>query len=336
TVTAILNHVGYEITSLRIDEETDGRHAQVSFTKEWQQDALRRDFTMNALYMDLQGQVYDYFDGLLHLKQKKVAFVGDARARLEEDRLRLLRYFRFVARFSDGKCEPDLLHICADFVKEIPKLASERIWQEWRKILVGPHLASIVRHMQDISVFDYLYGINNVTISLSDIDRIEGDGFQESIVALAALHWSEDYEKIPKIAKSLRLSGKERTRLENMFKNRSDLLLSEVESDDFYASYLTLGQEAVLDVLAIEMRNNPDQMRMQKIEKIKAFATEIGDPVFTLLGRDLALVGVPPGPAMGQLLSYAREAWIKSGFKLSKSDCLDEVQKVMDNPDYKG
>ncbi|MDX1737339.1 MAG: hypothetical protein R3261_03835, partial [Alphaproteobacteria bacterium] len=243
---------------------------------------------------------------------------------------------RFVARFSDGKCEPDLLHICADFVKEIPKLAAERIWQEWRKILVGPHLASIVRHMQNINVFDYLYGINNVTISLSDIDRIEGDGFQESIVALAALHWSEDYDKITKIAKSLRLSGKERTRLENMFKNRTDLLLSETETNDFYASYLTLGQEAVQDILTIEMRNNPDQTRMEKIEKVKVFATAMGDPVFPLLGRDLAGVGVHPGPLMGKLLSHAREAWIKSGFKLSKSDCLGEVQKVMDNPDYKG
>ncbi len=135
TVTAIVDRKGYEITTLRRDAETDGRRAKVIFTDNWEEDGSRRDFTMNALYADTEGNVVDYFEGLEDAKAGRVKFIGDARARIREDVLRILRFFRFYAWFGKGEADKEALEACRDLAALIPNLSAERIAKEFMKLL---------------------------------------------------------------------------------------------------------------------------------------------------------------------------------------------------------
>lgn len=153
TVTAHIHQKNYEVTTLRIDRVTDGRHAVVEFTEDWKEDAERRDLTINAMSLDLQGNLYDYFSGQQHLAEKKVVFVGDARKRICEDFLRILRYFRFYGRISPSPDlhDPATLEAIRETAEGLTAISVERVWQEMGKILQGnhaPHLLSVMYELQ--------------------------------------------------------------------------------------------------------------------------------------------------------------------------------------------
>ena len=137
TVTAVADNIVFEITSLRRDISTDGRHATVEFTQDWAEDAKRRDFTMNALYCDLNGEIYDPTgQGLSDIKAKKIRFVGTATARIEEDYLRILRYFRFHAWYADNAAmDKEALTACRELKAGLKSLSAERTWSELKKLL---------------------------------------------------------------------------------------------------------------------------------------------------------------------------------------------------------
>ncbi|MDN6042422.1 MAG: CCA tRNA nucleotidyltransferase, partial [Acetobacter sp.] len=152
TVTAVIESAPYEITTLRQDTETDGRHAVVSWTQDWQQDAARRDFTINAMSRDKEGVLFDYFGGQADLQAGHVRFVGQAAQRIEEDALRILRFFRFQGRYGHG--QPDVQAVTAieqrtDLLK---KLSVERVWSELQRLLVGPQAAQQVLLMARLGV----------------------------------------------------------------------------------------------------------------------------------------------------------------------------------------
>ena len=134
TITAVSDHRGFEITTLRRDVETDGRRAKVAFTDDWQADAARRDFTINALYADADGRLYDYFGGRADIAAGHVRFIGDAAARIKEDVLRILRFFRFAAWFGRGAFDAESLAACREWTGLLPKLSAERIAKEILKM----------------------------------------------------------------------------------------------------------------------------------------------------------------------------------------------------------
>ena len=158
TVTAHLNHKNYEITTLRIDRATDGRHAVVEFTEDWREDAERRDLTINAMSLDLQGNLFDYFSGQQHLAEKKVVFVGDARKRICEDFLRILRYFRFYGRISPSPDlhDPKTLEAIRETAEGLTLISVERVWQEMGKILQGNHAPHLLRTMYSLQVASHI------------------------------------------------------------------------------------------------------------------------------------------------------------------------------------
>jgi len=149
TITVHINSADYEITTLRVDRVTDGRHAVVDFTTDWRMDALRRDLTINAMSLELDGTLYDYFQGQKHLVEKKILFVGDAKTRIEEDYLRILRYFRFYGRIVPKKDQhdPATLAVIRETAQGLKWVSVERVWVEIGKILSGnfaPHLIAVM------------------------------------------------------------------------------------------------------------------------------------------------------------------------------------------------
>lgn len=158
TITARLHEENFEITTLRIDVVTDGRHAEVEFTTDWQKDAERRDLTINSMFLGVDGTLFDYFNGYEDLKNKKVRFVGQAKQRIEEDYLRILRYFRFYGRIVDkpGDHDPETLAAIAENAKGLAGISGERIWVELKKILVGNHVNHLMHLIYDLNVAPYI------------------------------------------------------------------------------------------------------------------------------------------------------------------------------------
>ena len=171
TVTAHLNHRDYEVTTLRIDRVTDGRHAQVEFTEDWREDAERRDLTINAMSLDLQGNLYDYFSGQQHLAEKRVVFVGDARKRICEDFLRILRYFRFCGRIapSPDLHDPATLDAIRDTAEGLTHISVERVWLEVGKILQGNHAPHLLHTMYCLRVANYI-GETYTTLCYTELE----------------------------------------------------------------------------------------------------------------------------------------------------------------------
>lgn len=176
TVTVVYNKKGYEITTLREDIETFGRKAKVSFSKSFETDSNRRDFTINALYMDRNGKIYDYHNGISDITEKKVRFIGDCRTRITEDYLRILRYFRFVAYYGEFKFDREYLAVIYDLKRNILTLSSERILSELLKILELDHSYKIVPYM--LPILDELFSIKCdplklcINIKLSAIEKL--------------------------------------------------------------------------------------------------------------------------------------------------------------------
>ena len=158
TVRAHMSQSDYEVTTLRLDRVTDGRHAVVEFTKDWREDAERRDLTINAMSLDLQGNLYDYFSGQQHLAEKRVVFVGDARKRICEDFLRILRYFRFYGRIvpSPDLHEPATLEAIRDTAEGLTQLSVERVWGEVSQILQGNHAPHLLHIMYSLEVAKHI------------------------------------------------------------------------------------------------------------------------------------------------------------------------------------
>jgi len=154
TLTAHINKKDFEVATLRVDVETDGRHAKVQYTNDWKLDAERRDLTFNAMSLELNGTLYDYFNGRKDLMEHRVRFVGDAKCRIEEDYLRILRYFRFYGRIavSTDQHENKTLEIIKETAKGLKMIAVERVWIELAKILTGNHAPSLLEHIYALGV----------------------------------------------------------------------------------------------------------------------------------------------------------------------------------------
>lgn len=156
TVTAIIDGEGFEITTLRQDVDTDGRHATVQFTDNWEVDAARRDLTINAISMDFDGRLYDFHDGVEDLRNGRVRFVGDAGMRIEEDYLRILRYFRFLGRYGMSAPDQQTIDAITAGADGLRQISVERIWSEISKILVGPNGKREVKRMADCQIWDII------------------------------------------------------------------------------------------------------------------------------------------------------------------------------------
>ena len=156
TVIAIINKKKIEITTLRKDIKTDGRHAKVKFTKDWFIDSNRRDFTVNAMSCDFNGNLYDYHNGLKDLKEGRIKFIGDSKKRIKEDFLRILRYFRFYAYYGKNNIEKNQINTFKNLSSNLKKLSSERLYYEFEKILLSNNAYKVIKLMQNSGVLKYI------------------------------------------------------------------------------------------------------------------------------------------------------------------------------------
>jgi poly(A) polymerase len=299
TVTAIADGRGFEVTTLRRDVETDGRHAVVAFTEDWRADAARRDFTFNALSMTRDGQVFDYFGGIADLRAGLVRFVGDPATRIAEDYLRILRYFRFFARYSGGPADTAALVAIRDGVRGIANLSVERVWSELYRILSAPDPRSAIALMADVGVLAAVLPEGADPARLAHLVAVGAP--VDPLLRLAAL-LSADPQAL---ATRLRLSSAERDRLVAL----RGAPVPKPDMDDAALRRLLADTETALLIDRAWLAGGA----APEWNALRARLAALPRPVFPLEGRDVLALGVPEGPRVGALLREVRRWWLDGG-----------------------
>ncbi len=316
TVTAILGTHKYEITTLRVDVSTDGRHAEVEFTANWQEDAARRDFTINALYLTEEGELLDYFDGINDLQAGQLRFIGDADARIEEDRLRVLRYFRFFSRFHRGTPDPDAIAACENAVGKLGQLSSERVTREFMLLLEQRNSTDALRLMERSGVLQAVLP-GNASLKLYG-KLLELPTSSDALQRLCVLY-NGNLEWAKNIATYLRLSTRFEARLVLMCAEDLSLLLSTTEQK---AELYKLGCEVFKDrVLLAWGRGGHTAICQSYLELAENWQI----PKLPVSGKDLLATGMKPGPVVGENLKRLEKDWIASDFLLSKDQLLVRI-----------
>ncbi|MFO1129046.1 MAG: CCA tRNA nucleotidyltransferase [Rhodospirillales bacterium] len=342
TVTAIINGVPFEITSLRVDVETDGRRARVAYTDDWIADAARRDFTINALSCTPDGAVYDYFNGLADLGQGRIRFVGDARARIGEDVLRLLRFFRFYAHYGKPPPDPDALAACRAMADRLPLLSGERVRVEVLRTLMSEHPADVFELMGDDHVLPHVLPEGGDLGRLRQLTWLEGPGLPagmavaDPIRRLAAVI-AVDAEGSRRLAHRLRLSNQQRDRLV-MMSDPPVRVDPDTGRDRLQRILYRRGASPVRDMALLGWAGERVTLGIMSSARSHAWldlltAIDEWRPVrFPLKGRDVLALGVPPGPEVGRLLTEVEGWWMAGGFDADRERCLRRLSQVVPTP----
>ena len=318
TVSFILNHVAYEVTTLRVDTETDGRHAEVAWTTSFEADAARRDLTINAMSMDMSGRLYDYFTGDEDLRNGRIRFVGDADQRMTEDELRSLRFFRFYARYVNkdplSALDSDTLNALKKHAPGLKRVSGERIWMEMSKILSTRH-EDVLTLMNELGYLEAL-GFDHPNTDVAS-QRISFES-TNPVTRLAKL--ANDPKTAEAVAKAWKLSNDERDMLRYLAQARK------VDRDADVVFSLTSGM--------VEMTNGvPRNWVVERAREwgvrsawVAAAMLETVDvPVFPVTGQDLLDRGVPQGKDLGEKLKSLKKAWQDSKFTLTHIDLMNKL-----------
>lgn len=324
TVTAIINGKPFEITSLRRDIETDGRRAVVSYTQDWAEDAQRRDLTFNALYADKAGMVYDSTGlGLEDIKTRKLRFVGNADIRVQEDYLRILRFFRFLAWYGGtAKLDAASLRACRENRQGLKKLSAERVWSEIKKLLSARNPARAMQIMLTNDVLETLLPEANNVDGLEQLLKLEArEGLKpDPLLRLMSMSPREPLQ-MALLCKRLKMSKLETKRLRAWADDGTPLNPELGEREKLISIYKS-SKQTVLDRARLRAAGEPDTIRSTHWMALADLAMGWTLPEFPLTGKDLKAAGVKPGPEMGKVMKALEALWVRSGFSVDKEKLL--------------
>jgi poly(A) polymerase/tRNA nucleotidyltransferase (CCA-adding enzyme) len=338
TVTAVLDRTPVEVTALRRDVLTDGRHATVAWTTDWREDAARRDFTINAMSLAPDGALFDYFTGREDLAAGRVRFVGDPDTRLAEDYLRALRFFRFQARYGAGAPDAAAVAAIRRAVPGLARLSAERVWMELKRILSVPDPVAAVGLMAETGV------LGVVLPEAGSLESTDSHGLAvlrrlrlapaDPILRLAALLPEDGMDVAAALRARLRLSGAEGETLSSLICDAERILwlrgftqLPPLDPDlDGRALRLFLARREDVEMSDIlreawlaEGRDGRDR------SALRARIAAADRPVFPLKGRDALDLGATPGPHIGRLLGDLRGWWMEGGCTATRDEALAEL-----------
>ncbi len=305
TITAHLNDKNFEITTLRQDVETDGRHAEIEPTDDWVEDAKRRDFTINALYADRDGSIYDPLEsGFLDLQNHVVRFIGNAETRITEDALRILRYFRFYGEYHDGEADTESFNACVKLKDKIHALSDERIYDEIFKILKLNNAYRAIELMTNAQIFPIdLTNIDELKILINLQNQLQK---QNLLSRYCILKIDKKYIKNNK---------------QNIFIKKLNEFILWWNSNIKYALYL-YDRDVVIQGLLILKSKNYNAID----DMVIASAMNDKIPEFPIIATDIMThFRIPEGREVGEKLKQAEQIWIESDFKLSRDEIIERL-----------
>lgn len=315
-----------EITSLRKDIKTDGRHAEVEFTDDWIEDASRRDLTINAVYADEKGNVFDYFNGIDDLKNGIVRFIGNPEQRIEEDYLRILRFFRFYSQFGKTPIDEKALKACIKNKDNLKKLSAERIRDELIKLAKTKNFAKTLKIMFENGILDYVMPPSTNLDKLQFLmDMVDDLKIEPSVLRRLFILYNPDDHLAGNLANRMHLSKKHREYLMRLAK--VECLAADFAQDNFLKEIIyRYGRDFCKDRLLIAYAQERKDWKavpaiLEKIEKINV-------PDFPIRGQDIIALSTIPDKFVGVIMKSLENYWISEGFKYSKKELLSLADKM--------
>jgi len=328
TITALINNIKFEITSLRKDVDTDGRRAKVEFLDNWKEDASRRDFTINSIYADIEGNLFDPFDGKKDLEKGKVNFIGDAETRIKEDYLRILRYIRFFLNYSKNKHDPKIINTIKKNLNGFSNISSERLLDEFKKLLISKGFLKITKNKDCLEIINLIFPqLKNISI-FNNLNNFKKKLFREvDFIFLLSLMIIDGNDNVDYFIYKFNLSKKDQKRLLFLNNFNSQKITNKTFSEKNLNKILYFnGREALMDVIFFKIfkSNKTDNKSLQIIEKFKD--KEI--PIMPIKANILMVkYNIPEGKELGKKLKIIEEIWSNNNFQISEK----EVQKIINN-----
>jgi len=341
TVTIILNKKKFEITTLRKDVSTDGRHANVEFTSNWNEDALRRDFTINAIYADMDGRIFDPQNGITDLKNGKIKFIGSAEERIQEDYLRILRYIRFFTQYSNSDHDQNTIKFIKQNINGLAKISNERMFDELKKILLLKNINELFLKEQSreivLNIFPQIKYYERLKIFNNLDQKFKSNYDVNLILALLLLDETNDYEYFCHKYKTSNV-------IKRRFKNIS-VNLENLKSKKFYSKenikkliYLS-NKDEVKDLLLFSMcaidvhklKLNNSVSSYKHIEALLHYVNICKIPKFPVSGDYLKEQGYKAGEALGKKLKSLEEKWIDNNFVINNKMIEKSLGKTLKN-----
>ncbi|TPJ36876.1 CCA tRNA nucleotidyltransferase [Mesorhizobium sp. B2-8-3] len=339
TVTVVAGGKPYEVTTLRADIQTDGRRAKVIFGRDWKADAERRDFTINALYAEADGTVVDLVGGIADIEARRLRFIGDAEARIREDYLRILRFFRFFAWYGEGRPDAEGLKACARLKDGLARLSAERVWSELKKLLSAPDPSRALLWMRQAGV---------LTAVLPESEKWGIDAIHGLVKAGEDLGWiadpvlrleaivPPDAVRMKTLGERLRLSNEDGDRLRHWALTVApDAKATETELAKklYYGDrdgYLDRIRLALAAARTRAVEDNQAMMEAGGFSRLLNFTLKWEKPVFPIKGADLTELGASPGPKLGATLKNLEKEWMESGFTLERGALMERAAQALE------
>ena len=331
TVSVFSKDFNFEITTLRSDISTDGRHAEVIFSDSWEEDSLRRDFTINSIYLKQNGELYDPHNGIQNLKDKKIIFIGNPDERINEDYLRILRFFRFNAFYGNNnlKLSSDSIKACIKNKNKIKKLSSERVQNEFFKILNSSDPYFIVSIMRKIEILDLLFEHKVETKIFKKLLLIEKENSfsKNHILRFASLALKN--KKIN--ANNLQMfnfSKKERKEL-CLLTNQEFEIHNKLNKSDIKKILYSIDRKTLKDMAKLSWALSNNRVTNKNWKNVLSQIDKVAIPIFPLKAKDILDYGLEEGPIIGEILKTVEQDWIDSNFEHNKEDLLFKLKAII-------
>ena len=329
TVTAIINDKKFEITTFRKDTEADGRHTKVLYSKSIDEDVLRRDFTINAMYLGGNGDLFDPLEGQKDIEGRNVRFIGNPDERIKEDYLRILRYFRFLALLDKSESDEAIIEIIKSNTDGLSVVSKERRWDELRAILNLPNPSIAISSMSKIGLMDKYFNRTNINDAFSNLLEIESRiGINPNPILRLSLLASNSLENANDFIKDLPLSKSDSVELLKLC-NINKKVVSYISMKEVRYLLYSLGrdefQKQILIKWAVDTKNK-NEVNWRSLYEVSQSWTK---PIFDISARDVINMGISQGPIVGEILKDVEDWWAENDFIDDKFSLIERLKAIV-------
>ena len=325
TVTAVIDEYKYEITSLRKDVKTDGRHAKVEFSLDWKEDAARRDFSINSIYSDARGNLFDPNNGKKDLEEGLIHFIGDAEIRIKEDYLRILRYVRFFLNYSNHKHKPEIIKIIKRNIGGISKLSSERLIDEFKKLTKSHGFVKLFQDNDSLEIIEIIFPQLKNLAKFKKLNTHARDNlFKIDFTFLLSLMIVDGTDNTDYFLYKFNISKKDQKRLKLIdFFYKEKTNLKNFTEKNFNKIFYFNGKQAVIDIINFKLFTS-NKVEKKLIKLIEVYKDKVIPTMPIGANTLMAKYNIPEGKILGNKLKMIEEAWVENGFTISEKN----IQKI--------
>ena len=326
TITAIIDEYKYEITSLRKDVTTDGRHAKVEFSLDWKEDATRRDFSINSIYSDKEGNLFDPYNGKKDLESGNIKFIGDAENRIKEDYLRILRYIRFFLNYSNQNHNPAIIKIIKRNIEGVSKLSSERLIDELKKLTKSNAFIKIFKDKISLELIEFIFPQLKNLQNFKKLNSYAFDNLSKvDFIFFLSLMIIDGTDNVDYFIYKFNISKKDQKRLRVIdFFYKEDVGIKNFTEKNFNKIFYFNGRQAVLDIVNFKLFTSKI-VEKKLLKLVESYKDKI---IPTLpIGANVLMskYNIPEGKILGSKLKLIEETWVQNSFQISEK----QIQKIV-------